>query len=208
MKTTKHKMAYKNFTLEKLKTDFGLQERQEQLFKTVVPLSYTTWLAETLAMGRSNPIKSEKARSEMIITPILLELKKRNNDFFTIHSGDTLDANKSVGLSGECDFILAKNTQSFSINFPIFILIEAKRQDFELGINQCTAQMYGAWIYNQKHKHNLPCIYGCVTTADEWQFIKFENNTFLIDKDKYFIKELETILGIFQQIIDFYKQII
>jgi len=201
-------MAYKNFTLTQLKTDFNLQERQENLFSNILPISCSAWLTETLAMGRDNAIKSEKARSEMIITPILLELKKQHNDFFTIHSGDTLDGNKAVGLSGECDFILAKNTQSFSINFPIFTLIEAKRQDFELGINQCTAQMYGAWLYNQKHKHTLPCLYGCVTTADEWQFIKFENDTFLIDKEKYFIKELEVILGIFQQIIDFYKQII
>lgn len=200
-------MAYKNFTLEDLKTKFNLQERQEKLFSNIIPLSYSAWLSETLAMGTSNPIKSEKARSEMIITPILLELKKQNNDFFTIHSGDTLEGNKSVGLSGECDFILAKNTQSFTINFPIFALIEAKRQDFELGINQCTAQMYGAWLYNIKRKQTLPLLYGCVTTADEWQFIKFENDTFLIDKDKYFINDLPTILGIFQFIIDQYKQI-
>jgi hypothetical protein len=201
-------MAYKNFTLEDLKAKFNLQERQEKLFSNVIPVPYSVWLTETLAMSTSNPIKSEKARSEMIITPILLELKKQNNDFFTIHSGDTLDAHKAVGLSGECDFILAKNTQSFTINFPIFALIEAKRQDFELGINQCTAQMYGAWLYNQKRKQPLPFLFGCVTTADEWQFIKFENDTFLIDKDKYFINDLPTILGVFQNIINFYKSII
>lgn len=198
-------MSYQKFTLETLKEQFGLDNKQQNLFVNIAPVKSSNWLSEALVMGRKNPIKSEKAKSEMIITPILLEMKKQNNDFFTIYSGDTLEVDKSLGLTGECDFIISKNTQSFTISYPIFALIEAKRNDFDLGIDQCTAQMYGAWLYNQKYNQNIPFIYGCVTTADEWLFIKLEKNVFYIDMEKYFIKELETILGILQYIINQFK---
>ncbi len=198
-------MSYQKFTLESLKEKFGLGNRQQNLFEQIVSVKPSDWLIETLAMGRKNPIKSEKAKSEMIVTPILLELKKRSNDYFTIFSGDTLEGNKAAGLTGECDFILSKNTQSFTISYPIFALIEAKRNDFDLGINQCAAQMYGAYLYNQKFQQEIPFVYGCITTADEWLFLKLENGTFYIDSEKYFLNDLPKILGIFQFIIDQYK---
>lgn len=198
-------MSYKKFTLELLKEKFGLENSQQNLFDNIVPIKGSVWLTETLTMGRKNPIRSEKAKSELIVTPILLELKNINNDYFTIYSGDTLEADKNLGLTGECDFILSKNTQSFTISYPIFALIEAKRNDFDLGIDQCAAQMYGAYLYNKKFNQAIPALYGCVTSADEWLFLKLENNTFYIDKEKYFIKEIEVILGILQFIVNQYK---
>lgn len=174
-------MSYKQFTLLRLKEQFGLAAYYKPLFTHVAPLPYSNWLKDTLAMSRKNPIKSEKAKSEMIVAPVLLELKQQNDDFFTIYSGDTLEADKNAGLTGECDFVLAKNTQSFTISYPIFTLIEAKKNDFELGIDQCAAQMYGAWLFNQKHNQPVPFVYGCVTTADEWIFLKFEDPAFTID---------------------------
>jgi hypothetical protein len=201
-------MAYQDFTLELLKEKFGLGNQQRNLFDHIVPIKGSNWLAETLAMGKKNPIKSEKAKSEMIITPILLEMKNRNDDYFTIYSGDTLEGDKSLGLKGKCDFIISKNTHSFTISYPIFALIEAKRNDFDLGIDQCAAQMYGAWLYNQRSGQDVPFVYGCVTTADEWLFLRLENNVFWIDTEKYFINQLETILGILQHIIDQYKEVV
>jgi hypothetical protein len=198
-------MAYKKFTLESLKEKFGLENLQKNLFDNIMPIKGSQWLTDTLAMGRKNPIKSEKAKSEMVVTPILLELKNRNDDDFTIYSGDNLEGNKELGLTGECDFILSKNTHSFTISYPIFALIEAKRNDFDLGIDQCAAQMYGAYLYNKKFKQNVPIIYGCVTTADEWLFLRLENNIIFIDTEKYFIKEIEILLGILQFIVSQYK---
>ena len=200
-------MAYKKFTLNLLRERYGLENRQKQLFSDeITPLNPSDWLLQSLAMGGKNPIKSEKARSEMIVTPILLELKKQNNDYFTIYSGETLEADREEGFTGECDFILSKNTQSFTISYPIFALIEAKRHDFDLGIDQCAAQMYGSLRYNQKFNQELPFIYGCVTTADEWLFLKLEKNTIYVDSKKYFLNELPKLLGVFQQIIASYKE--
>ena len=99
-------MAYKDFSLKDLKQKFDLSNKVENLFDHIEPLEITKNLQEDLDLARSLPVRSEKAKSELIIMPILLDLMKRNEKFFTIYSGDYLNADKEKGLSGECDFIL------------------------------------------------------------------------------------------------------
>ena len=199
-------MAYKNFTLSELKHTFHIKEQTECLFHHITPLEETSWLKETLKRTALIPLKSEKSRSELVVMPILLELKARNNDFFMIYSGDTLIADKPKGLIGECDFILTKNVNSYSISTPIISIVEAKKNDIEHGIDQCAAQMIGAKMVNEKEHNAIDIIYGCVTTADDWQFLKLEKDVLFIDNKKYYFENLTLILGIFQNIIDYYKQ--
>lgn len=198
-------MAYTDFTIQDLRINFNIVDKKGYLFKNVTAIPSSEWLQQTLARSEALPMKSEKARSEWVITPILLELRHRNNNFFTIYSGDTLTADKSQGLNGECDFILARDTQAFAINVPILCLVEAKKQDMETGIEQCAAQMIGAKRYNEKFGQQVDRIYGCVTTADVWKFLTLEGQLLTVDIDDYFISNLELILGIFQEIIDYYK---
>ncbi len=133
-------------------------------------------------------------------------MKKRNNNFFTYYSGETLNVDKSLGLTGECDYIIVQDKQTVALETPLLCLVEAEKNDFDLGIPQCIAQMIGAKIYNQRHGEKIEEIYGCVTTGTEWRFMKLRGEyEVLSDTESYFIKELETILGIFQQIIDFYR---
>jgi len=201
-------MAYKNFTLDELKQKFNLNHKRDLLFSNIKNIEISDWLKITLQKNSKFSIKSEKARSEYIIAPLLTELKEINNDFFDIFSGDTLIADKKNGLTGECDFILTKNLKTFIISAPIISIVEAKRQDIELGIDQCAAQMYGAKVFNENDKFPVSTIYGCVTTGDAWQFLKLENDTLTIDTERYFYDNLPTLLGVFQQIIDFYKEIL
>lgn len=198
-------MAYSDFTLMDLKKKFDLDNRIEQLFTNINPISISENLKEDLNIAKMLPVRSEKAKSELIVMPILLELMKKNEKFFTIYSGDTLIADKTKGLSGECDFILAKDTGSFDINTPLFTIVEAKKNDVEIGIPQCAAQMLGARIYNKVYGNEVNKIYGCVTTADDWIFLKLEGNTVTIDIDKYYLGKIEELIGVFQSVIDFYK---
>jgi len=201
-------MAYTDFTLSDLQKQFNIGNKIVQLFdkENIELLTPSEALAEQLAETERLPIKSEKARSEMIVTPILLELRKKNDRFFTIYSGDSLVADKEKGLVGECDFILAKETGSFSINIPILTIVEAKRQDIELGIDQCSAQLYGAHLLNQELGTPISKVYGCVTTADSWKFLLLEENLIKIDQTTYYKSEVDKILGVFQQIINYYKE--
>ena len=48
---------------------------------------------------RSLPNRSEKAKSESFIAPILAKIKRHNDDFLTIHSGDFLNVDPEQGLT-------------------------------------------------------------------------------------------------------------
>ncbi len=198
-------MAYIDFTLADLHAKFGIHNFQQPLFESMPPLEMSEWLKQCLAMAAELPLRSEKAKSEWIVAPFLTELRNRNDKFFTIYSGENLHADDSQGLRGECDFILAKDTGSFDINCPIIQVVEAKKNDVEIGVAQCAAQMLGAKLFNQKNGEPIEAIYGCVTTGNEWLFLRL-NEHLIIDKRRYYFNEIGEILAVFQHIIDFYRK--
>ncbi len=197
-------MAYSKFTLDIIAQKFGLQNEVTFLFDNTEKVQPSEWLQTALQIAQELPIRSEKAKSESIVFPILVELRNRNDKFFTIHSGDTLTADEEQGLDGECDFILAKDSHTFNINFPIFQLLEAKKNDTEIGVAQCAAQMIGAKVFNQNKGTHLEAIYGCVTTGKDWLFLKLTDKIY-IDKKTYSLEHIEDLLGVFQRIINYYK---
>jgi hypothetical protein len=62
--------------------------------------------------------------------------------------------------------------------------------------------MLGAKIYNENEGNQIDSIYGCVTTGENWQFMKLENNRIIIDIKRYYINDLGLLLRVFQNILD------
>ena len=139
-------MAYSDFTLQDVVTEFGLVEDRAKLFDNVETLEMSKWLKETFETGLDLGLfsSSEKARSEFIAAPILLELVRRNRGCLAVHSGKRFDVLPERGLNGECDFILSKGKISYTLRTPIFAMVEAKKNDIDVGVGQCAAQMVGA----------------------------------------------------------------
>lgn len=199
-------MAYSDYTLLQLETTFGIKNQMVRLFSNVAAVEPSAWLLNALQLAGELPVRSEKAKSELIVMPILLELRNKNDKYFTIYSGDNLNIDDK--LKGECDFILSKDTQSFDVNFPIIQIVEAKKNDIEIGIPQCAAQMLGAKMYNEKRGNtNFDTVYGCVTTGDDWIFMCLKQDKILIDTRKYYLGNLSELLGVFQNIINFFKEL-
>lgn len=198
-------MAYSDFTLYDLEEKFGIKHERKTLQFSFQSIETSERLQLELAESTEMPIKSEKAKSEWIVVPILKELRRLNDKFFTIYSGDTLIGEKETGLQGECDFILSKDTKSYEISVPIFQIVEAKRNDLEEGVKQCSAQLVGAKKFNERKGINTEKLYGCTTTGDVWQFIEFSDKIYIDDK-KYYLSEINELLGIFQSIINYYKE--
>lgn len=198
-------MAYSDFrTLAEVEKSLGVKSRRAKIFSNVSPQEPGENLQRALQLAQELPVKSEKAKSEMIVTPILLELRERNEKFFTIYSGDNLNVDEEKGLKGECDFIIARETGSLEVTAPILQVVEAKKNDMDIGIPQCAAQMIGAKIFNEQRGLPLSVLYGCVTTGDDWLFLKLEGEL-LIDTQKYYLGNLAELLGVFQVIIDYFK---
>lgn len=197
-------MAYTDFSLSDLDLKFGVKHERKRLKFQSSPIEPSERLLQELEESTEMPIKSEKARSEWIVVPILKELRNKNEKFFTIYSGDTLNADKGRGLYGECDFILSKDIKSYEISCPIFQIVEAKKNDIEEGIRQCAAQLVGARKFNEDRGVKLEKLYGCTTTGDDWQFLELSDKLYIDDK-KYYLVEIRELLGIFQSIIGQYK---
>lgn len=198
-------MAYSDFkTLAQIEKTFGIKSRLVEMFASIAPLEPSEKLQADLLEARGFPIKSEKARSEWLVVPILKELRRRNDNFFTIYSGDSLNVDEARGLKGECDFIIARDTGSLEVSAPLLQIVEAKKNDMDIGLPQCAAQMLGSKIFNQQNDAPLDAIYGCVTTGDDWLFLKLEDEL-LVDTRKYYLGTLGELLGVFQHIIDLFR---
>ncbi len=198
-------MSYRDFSLKDIHKKFAISNQLVHLFDNLSPLEPSDWLKTTLSKATSLPLRSEKAKSESIVFPILLEVRAKSNNFITIYSGDHLNVAEKEGLKGECDFILAKDTGTFDINHPIIQVVEAKKHDIDLGVPQCAAQMVGAKLFNEQAGTPTKEVYGCVTTGEEWLFLKLTDKQLFIDRQKYFINQLAILLAIFDLIVSRFR---
>ena len=200
-------MSYSSFTLSKLRQQFGLQQKVQRLFQDdIASIQPSQRLLDDLKEGQLLPTFSEKAKSELLITPIIKEVR-RNNPSFTFFSGFAFNVDEKKGLTGHPDFLLTARTDIAEIEAPVFFLVEAKNRAIEEAYGQCGAELYAARIYNKNDGKDTPILYGVVTNAFDWVFMKLENNTIFIDNNRYYLKEVPKLLGIFRWIVSKYNKI-
>jgi hypothetical protein len=192
-------MAFSNVKLNKVKEKYGLIEDKQNIFPNTQIILPSDWLADMIETANELPLLSEKAKSEFIVSPILLEIWKRNDKKFAIFSGVTIDV--SADLKGECDFILSKSPKTQEMEAPIFTMIEAKDDNIRNGWGQCVMQMYAAQKFNEMKKLDIPVIYGCITTGEAWQFLKLEKNLVTFHNERLYLNQIDKILGVFDNII-------
>ena len=193
-------MSYADFTLDSVRKLLGVTLKQTVLFDQAPPLEVPAWLREVLDRGRYF-LLNEKSRSEFVVAPILLASRELSGNKFAIFSGQRLDVDPKRGLVGECDFILALAPPLPVLQAPIAIVMEAKKGDIEAGLGQCAAQMIAAHQFKLDEGMSAVPIHGCVTTGEDWQFLRFEESTLWIDSRRYYIRDLAAILGILQAIV-------
>ena len=81
-----------------------------------------------IAMG------SEKARSELIISPILFEVRKILDRKISFFSGEEFTVDASVGLNGVCDFLISRSPEQLIIEAPAVVIVEAKKENLKGGL--------------------------------------------------------------------------
>jgi hypothetical protein len=192
-------MAYESFTLELLVEKFALmyvQSRDD--FGSIPVREPSDWLKKTievqapLVAGKT----SEKARSELLVSPILIEVRESLDQQIMVFSGIKFDVDKKAGLFGYCDFLVTKKPFVDIITAPVIVVAEAKKEDLNAGVPQCVAEMVAANLFNGARNEPVPAIYGTVTDGTRWRFLKLENSTLTIDLREYTLAELPHILGI------------
>ena len=195
--------SYSAFTIDELLAMGLFIDEENFLYKeTITDIQPSDFLLEALARGKRRKLKSEKAKSEHIITPILTEIEEINKGKFATFSGYRFNVDKNLGLVGYCDFILTKEAKSPIIQAPVFCLVEAKNDNLEIGLAQCIAEMYAAQLFNQKKNKPLNVIYGATTFGFEWKFLQLIGNKVNIDNEIYYINELPKLLGVLNYIVN------
>jgi hypothetical protein len=195
-------MSYSDFTLETVERTLRVATQEADLFPGLPVARVPEWLPEWLARGTRLALLTEKARSEFIVVPILLAARELSGDRVAIFSGQRLDVDPEAGLVGECDFILAVGPALPPLHAPIMTVVEAKKNDIELGLGQCIAQMVAARRFNEAAGRTTAPVYGCVTTGETWQFLRLVDDAAFLERTRYYLVDVGRILGVLMAIYE------
>ncbi|WP_341738829.1 hypothetical protein [Microcoleus sp. CAWBG640] len=198
-------MPYSQFTIEQIKSSFGIRlSEQVGIFGSIPEASYSNFLSETLDYNipLALAINSEKSRSELIVMPILIELRKQFSNQISLFSGKDFTVDSQKGLNGFCDFMISKSPEQLIIEAPVIAIVEAKNDNIETGLGQCMAEMIAAQLFNHQKGNEVQKVYGVVTTGSLWKFMQLEDQTITIDLNEYFLGNVGKIVGILRSLIE------
>jgi hypothetical protein len=197
-------MPYSSFSLLQVQRQFDLKVIKGIFFADLPGLTPGEWLTDLLA--KSAPFAaaqgSEKVRSELIVAPLLFELRELLDRRVGLFSGTDFSIDTESGLNGICDFLLTRSTNELIIEAPAIILIEAKKGELNAGWGQCAAEMVAAQKFNRAGGQEILTIYGSVTTVTQWQFLKLTGQDLTIDVTEYPLNPINRILGILKWMVE------
>ncbi len=192
-------MPYSEFTLKRVKNELHIKLVEKKgIFSTISPIEPSDLLIKNLEenIPLALAINTEKARSEFIIAPLLVEVKRILKNEASIFSGIEFNVDKEKGLGGFCDFILSASPEQLMLSAPIITVVEAKNENIIGGLGQCIAEMVAAQLFNKEEGNPLKQVYGVVTSGNIWRFLKITQQEVHIDLQDYYIEHVEKILGV------------
>jgi len=196
-------MAFGDFSLKLAQERFALTtDERTDLFGAIQPVGVPDRLRETLDWWSplALAMNTEKARSEMIIAPILMEAVRLLGDRANLFSGVAFDVDEDRGLNGTCDFLLSRSPERYFVSHPVLAVVEAKKEDIVGGLGRCASAMVAAQIFNEREGTPRPAVFGAVTTGNIWRFLTLGGTALSIDAAEYYSGDVGKILGILQAI--------
>src|SRR5438132_11954737 len=132
-------MAFRDFTFPQVAQDLALSLHDADLFAPVASVAVREEFATVVRYGMTLAAANatEKAKSEFVIAPVLVELRRSSGDRFSLFSGVQWEADPGRGLNGYCDFILTKGPSQHALGAPFVAIAEAKNDLIPTGLGQC-----------------------------------------------------------------------
>src|SRR5947209_5904984 len=191
-------MPFADFDLPTVQERFGLTLVEDvDLFSATPVVEPDEWLRHTLDewAPAALAMNTEKARSEMIIAPILMEVVRLADHRVSLFSGLAFDVDRERGLNGTCDYLISRSRERFFITRPVVTVVEAKREDITAGLGQCAAAMVAAQLFNARQAQGASgAVFGAVSSGSIWRFLKLEGTGLTIDRREYYLHQVGTIL--------------
>jgi hypothetical protein len=119
-------MAYSDFNLKELVKQFDLTLKENQdLFADISEVESSEILKVALKENAALAvdINTEKARSELITAPILLEVRRQLNYQIGLFSGSEFNVAPEKGLNGTCDFLISLSAERLFISAPVIAIV-------------------------------------------------------------------------------------
>jgi hypothetical protein len=197
-------VSYRDFTLADVETKLGLTVAEAPLFADVAAVPVRPEFQETLSDGTilAQGIDSEKARSEFLIAPVLLELRRTLRHRPAVFSGVEFNVDPAKGLNGYCDFLITRSTRQHILTAPVIAVAEGKNDKVSTGLGQCVAGMRAAWLFNVAKGEAVTQVYGVSTTGTQWKILRLRDTSLTIDTDDYFIADPGRILAILVHMVE------
>lgn len=197
-------MSFRDFVLEDVESRLGLTLKTEPLFRDVPEVPLRPDFKETLAEGiiLAQGVDSEKAKSEFVIAPILLEFRRLRKSQNVVFSGVEFNVDPAKGLNGYCDFLITRSPRLYLVTAPVIAVAEGKNDNVNTGLGQCIAGMRAAWLFNAAKGETVSQVFGASTTGTHWKFMRLRDTEVTLDTDDYFGDCFGKVLAILLHMAD------
>ncbi|WP_413164228.1 hypothetical protein ACL6C3_00165 [Capilliphycus salinus ALCB114379] len=194
-------MAFSDYkTISQVQAEYQIRY-QESNFVGIEPYEPSPAFIEAFEFNQRNLdiFSSEAARCEIIIFPTLREMYKNyyQKTSFWIQKPIAFDET----LQGTPDYIVSKNSAlgKTMLEYPLVIVVEAKKNDFEQGWGQCLAELVAVEFLNNNPEKP---VYGIVTDGKLWEFGRLIGKDFTLNIESLTINELPKLFGALKFIFD------
>ena len=188
-------MAFSDFkSVSEVLKRFRIAHAEDVFVRGEVSLEPSKQFLQELEFSQRhlNIFRSEGARCQAVIYPILREVYKAYAEDYVLWIKEPLAYDAT--LSGTPDYFVATRSEFGKpvIGTPLVILVEAKKNDFEVGWGQCLAALIAA----QKIQAAAAFpVYGIVTDGVMWQFGKLVGDVFTENLTPFSLGDMPRLFG-------------
>ena len=196
-------MPYSDFKLQQVQKQFKLSIVEKLgIFSDIAKKPISDYFAATLEenIPLAVSINIEKARSELLVSNVLIEVRKQFNRQISFFSGVEFNVDREQSLAAFCDFIISLSPEQLFVEAPVIVVVEAKNENIMSGLGQCIAEMIAVQLFNKQEGNEVRNTYGVVTSGIGWKFLKLEGNKVYVDLRDYSIESVpQKLLAYCQQ---------
>ncbi|RKU34469.1 hypothetical protein C6495_07480 [Candidatus Poribacteria bacterium] len=158
------------------------------------PLTPSEQFLQELAFNQQyfDIFASEAIRCQAFIFPVLRESYKRYAKDYALWIGKSIAYDET--LTGTPDYLVSTRAAlgPLLVGHPLIMLVEAKKNDFDMGWGQCLAELVAAQKINDDA--DIP-VYGIVTDGKSWEFGRLVGDGFTQNITPFLLANLPELFG-------------
>ena len=195
-------MAFSDFkAIPEVQERFRIRHVENDFIETGNGTSPSEQFLQELDFNREyiDVLTSEGARCEAIIFPVLREVYKGYAEDYALWIKKPI-AYDDV-LSGTPDYFISTRSElgKLVVGTPLIMLVEAKKNDFEVGWGQCLAEMVAAQKINEDME--TP-VYGIVSDGTLWQIGHLIGETFTQNRTSFSVDNLPVLFSAIDSVFE------